>query len=132
MFTKTKSGCECFPKIIFLRQIFLFFSFCAPWHNKRLHHIEHGYQNFFINDFKVWTSKWLEPFKFVLLWNQLFGECNNVGDIKILGFSHQIMQLIILINHIRDRVVLKYLEIFIVLWKKMVVKWLIETNSKDP
>ena len=40
-------------------------------------------------------------------------ESNNVGDINIFGFSHQIMNLIILTNRIKDQVVLIHLGVLL-------------------
>ena len=38
-------------------------------------------------------------------------ESNNINDMNIFGFSHQIMQLIILAKHIKDQVVLIHIGI---------------------
>lgn len=60
-------------------------------------------------NFKIWTLKWLEPLIFSLLQNltipnkykALFGESNKVDDMNILYFSHQVMKLTLLANHIK-------------------------------
>ena len=51
---------------------------------------------------------------FSLLQNYLFLERNNVNDMNIVGFSHQLMQLIFLVNHLEDQIVLlMHLEILV-------------------
>ena len=53
---------------------------------------------------------WLQHY---LLW-----ESNNVNDIHIFGASHQIMQLKLVANHVKDRVVLMHLGFFTVFMKE--------------
>ena len=67
---------------------------------------------FYINDCKMWMLRWLEPLVFSLLQNQLFWESNNVTDINIFGFSHQILLLKLLANHSKDQEILIHLDLF--------------------
>ena len=61
---------------------------------------------YYINDFKIWTLKWLEPLIYSLLQNELFWGSNNVSDMNDFDFTHQIMHFKLLANPMRDKVFL--------------------------
>ena len=71
-------------------------------------------------------SGW-NPWFFFLTKISYFGKFINDNDIKIFGFSHQIMQLKILTYYIKDQEILICLGIFIIVMNEDV-----EAKHRDP
>ena len=55
---------------------------------------------------------------FSLLQNTLFWESDNVIDMNYFGFSHQILQLKLLANHIKDQVIMIHFKFYIIFLKE--------------
>ena len=72
----------------------------------------------YINDSKIWISKWLELLIFCTSQNFLFWEVAISVTWIFFGFSHQIMQLKLLANCIKYQVILIHLGIILLFFER--------------